>query len=147
MAIGLIPKCVQLAGFVARALAFAKSATDLAASGPRARRIGDGLADTTEEITALSHGQLTTLAERHAALMAEVASVSERELAHSRKLLNHLGELVQAYDPVHVLRRGFSITLNGQGRAVKSAADLSAGETITTRLAAGQVSSTVTKTS
>jgi exodeoxyribonuclease VII large subunit len=68
-------------------------------------------------------------------------------IGQSRNLLGHLSALIQAYDPVHVLRRGFSITLNVEGKAVKSAADLAPGGTIITRLALGQIASTITQTS
>ena len=78
---------------------------------------------------------------------AEVDALADREIGKHSKLLEHLADLVRAYDPVHVLRRGFSITLNAQGKAVKAAADLAPGETIITRLAAGQVASTITQTS
>ena len=78
---------------------------------------------------------------------AEVAALADRVIGQNSTLLKHQCDLVQAYDPVHVLRRGFSITLNVQGKAVKSAADLAPGETIITRLAAGQLASTITQTS
>ena len=110
------------------------------------RRIEDSLTESADDVNAFSQRQLAAQAERHADLATEVQSLSDQGIGANQKLLGHLEDMVQAYDPVHVLRRGFSITLNGRGKAVKSAADLAPGETITTMLAAGQVVSTVTQT-
>jgi exodeoxyribonuclease VII large subunit len=49
-------------------------------------------------------------------------------------------------DPAAVLRRGFSITLNGHGAVLRSAADVRPDEKITTRLAQGSLDSVVKKT-
>jgi len=116
-------------------------------AGQQARLVGKDLASTTDDVTTLAQRRLDTLTEHQAEVTAEVDSLTDHEIGQNRKLLGHLADLVQAYDPVHVLRRGFSITLNAQGKAVKSAADLAPGETIITRLAAGQLASTITQTS
>lgn len=110
------------------------------------RKIEDGFAESAADVTTLSHRHLVAQAERHAKLTADVQTVSDRRISDCRKLMGHLEDMTQAYDPVHVLRRGFSITFDGQGKAVRSAADLPLGEMITTRFAAGQVVSTVTQT-
>jgi exodeoxyribonuclease VII large subunit len=78
--------------------------------------------------------------------MAEVELVAQDSMERGDKAIQYLADLVKAYDPVHILRRGFSITLNARGKAVKCAGDVAPGETITTRLAAGEVASTVTQT-
>jgi exodeoxyribonuclease VII large subunit len=113
----------------------------------QARQVGQNLAETTNDMTTLAQHRLNTLTEHQAEVTTEVDSLADREIGQNRKLLGHLADLVKAYDPVHVLRRGFSITLDAQGKAVKSAAELAPGETIITRLAAGQVASTITQTS
>ena len=64
--------------------------------------------------------------------------------AEERRLRN-LEDLVTAHDPESVLRRGFSITLDESGRAIKDAALVEIGATIVTKLGRGQVQSTVTK--
>lgn len=112
----------------------------------QARQVGQSLAQTTHGLTTLAQRKLDILAENQADVMAGVGALADREIHQHSKLLRHLSDLVQAYDPVHVLRRGFSITLNAQGKAVKAAADLAPGETIITRLAAGQITSTITLT-
>jgi exodeoxyribonuclease VII large subunit len=58
--------------------------------------------------------------------------------------IHHLGDLVAAHDPESVLRRGFSLTLDEEGRAVKDAALVEIGTTIMTKLGHGQLRSTVT---
>ena len=113
----------------------------------QARQVGQKLAETTDGVTTLARRKLDILAENHANVTAEVDALADREIGQKSKLLGHLSDLVRAYDPVHVLRRGFSITLNAQGKAVKVAADLAPGATIFTRLAAGEITSTITKTS
>jgi exodeoxyribonuclease VII large subunit len=112
-----------------------------------ARQAGQALAATTGNFTALVERNLNPLAETYEDTTAGVAAQADRVIGQKSKLLRHLSDLVRAYDPVHVLRRGFSITLNVKGKAVKSAADLAPGETIITRLAAGQIASTITQTS
>lgn len=110
------------------------------------RQAEQSLAQTTADFTALVRRNLDALAEDHEDTTAWVAVQADRVIGQNRKLLSHLSDLVQAYDPLHVLRRGFSITLNVEGKAVKSAADLAPGETIITRLASGQIASTITRT-
>lgn len=113
----------------------------------QAKQVRQHLAETTDNVTILAQRKLDILAENHVNVTAEVDALADREIGQHSKLLRHLADLVRAYDPVHVLRRGFSITLNAQGKAVKAAADLAPGETIISRLAAGQVASTITQTS
>jgi exodeoxyribonuclease VII large subunit len=112
-----------------------------------ARQAGQALVATTGDFAALIERNLNTLAETREDTTAEVAAHADQVIDQKGKLLRHLSDLVRAYDPIHVLRRGFSITLNVKGKAVKSAADLAPGETIITRLAAGQIASTITQTS
>lgn len=79
--------------------------------------------------------QLDMAAER---LSAATASLIERRRAR----LDTISQLIDVLSPEATLRRGYSITrLNGH--AVTSAAQLSAGDTIETRLADGCVSSNI----
>jgi exodeoxyribonuclease VII large subunit len=50
---------------------------------------------------------------------------------------------LQALGPLGVLARGYSITLDGDGRVVRNAAQVSPGESLTTRLASGRLESRV----
>ena len=49
-------------------------------------------------------------------------------------------------DPVQVMRRGWSITRDAGGRVVRDAASLREGDAIVTTVAAGEIASTVTRT-
>lgn len=126
-------------------LGFSGAITD-AAEGQVHEARGD-LAETSDNMRGLAQKGLGTLAERQVRIMAQVDDLAKKRVGQSQKAVGHLADLVQAYDPVHILRRGFSITMNAQGKAVKCAGDLALGETITTWLAAGEVASTVTQTS
>jgi exodeoxyribonuclease VII large subunit len=59
--------------------------------------------------------------------------------------MSHLRALVNAHDPEAVLRRGFSITVDATGRALRDAVAAPVGSALITRLAQGTVHSTVTK--
>jgi exodeoxyribonuclease VII large subunit len=60
--------------------------------------------------------------------------------------LERLQASLAGLDPSAVLRRGYSITLNADGRVVRQAAAVRVDEQITTRLAEGSVTSLVKKT-
>jgi exodeoxyribonuclease VII large subunit len=74
-------------------------------------------------------------------LLAAAAQI--RRSVKSR--INHLRDLVTAHDPDAILRRGFSITLDAGGHALRDAAAAPTGSTLVTRLARGTVHSTVTR--
>lgn len=57
--------------------------------------------------------------------------------------LTGLGRELEAVSPVAVLERGYSVTLDSKGRAVRSIESVKSGETIETRLADGSVKSVV----
>jgi exodeoxyribonuclease VII large subunit len=63
------------------------------------------------------------------------------ERAGSRVDLLHAN--VSAADPERALRRGWSVTHTAGGRLVRSAADVTAGDELVTRLADGSVRSVV----
>ncbi len=105
-----------------------------------------GLAEMAGDVSAGPRERLAAEVERRAEFEAEIRSVADRGIREGHRTLSHLEDMVQAHDPVRVLRRGFSITLNAQGKVVKSTADLAVGEAIITRLAAGQLCSTITQT-
>lgn len=62
--------------------------------------------------------------------------------AHEQALLA-LEKNVAFLDPINVLRRGFTLTLDSKGKAVKESKDLHAGDSITTIFANGSVVSRV----
>ena len=59
-----------------------------------------------------------------------------------RHRLDLLGQRAYAQDPIHVLRRGYSITLCN-GRAVRSPGQVSPGDTIETRVEQGTLTSKI----
>ena len=69
-------------------------------------------------------------------LSAEVIRVREASLIRLRGMLGALG-------PESAFQRGFSITLDPQGRIIRSAAALNAGDVMRTRFADGEVASRV----
>jgi exodeoxyribonuclease VII large subunit len=70
--------------------------------------------------------------------MKEAISGSERRLVAAQAKLDLL-------DPSNPLKRGYSLTLDAEGRIVRSASSVNVGDTLTTRLGEGQIVSTVTK--
>ena len=50
---------------------------------------------------------------------------------------------VRAYDPVHTLARGWSLTRRADGSLVRSPDDVGKGDRLTTQLADGTIDSTV----
>jgi exodeoxyribonuclease VII large subunit len=63
-----------------------------------------------------------------------------------REALTATEKNVAMLDPINILKRGFTITLNKHGKAVKHFSEIQAGESITTVLADGQVASRVEST-
>lgn len=80
--------------------------------------------------------------ERHADLRRRLAQAAERTLAERRNRLVLLEKDVEARSPERILRMGYSLTLF-RGKAVRDAALLRPGDKIATRLAAGEITSTV----
>ncbi|MBQ6433644.1 MAG: hypothetical protein IJJ94_06850, partial [Bacteroidaceae bacterium] len=54
-----------------------------------------------------------------------------------------LGTRLAALDPAQQLRRGYSLTFTSDGRLLRSATELKAGDSITTRFIDGSVRSEV----
>jgi len=74
---------------------------------------------------------------------ANLARQTQGNLNKNKVSLQHLEAQVRILDPIHILRRGFTITLK-DGKAVKNAAEVKPGDVITTQLAEGQITSTTT---
>lgn len=85
--------------------------------------------------------------ERRASLHTELGrrlQQSARQLIDRReKQLHHLEAVLRTLGPDSSLQRGYSITFDARGRILRAASDAEVGEQITTRLAAGQLVSTV----
>jgi len=63
-----------------------------------------------------------------------------------RQDLRRLGSHLGALNPLAVLERGYSITMDGEGRVVGSSADVSVGQHLRTRVGRGEIESEVTAT-
>ncbi|HEY8961141.1 MAG TPA: exodeoxyribonuclease VII large subunit [Luteolibacter sp.] len=82
-------------------------------------------------------------AERIDSLGHRLARLGSEQLAQREAKLRGVGDLLRALGPESAFQRGFSITLDGQGRVVRSAGDLAPGEEIRTKLIDGEVRSEV----
>lgn len=76
------------------------------------------------------------------ALMHQVLPPLHLRLSEASHQLEMLDQRVRLLDPSLLLKRGYSITLHN-GRAVRSAGELKAGDVITTRFAEGEIESKV----
>jgi exodeoxyribonuclease VII large subunit len=81
---------------------------------------------------------------------ADSSPLAERLLAGMNRFLEARADQIDALDrhlelvgPQQVLDRGYSLTTDAQGRLVRSAAAVKPGDLLTTRLADGQIASTV----
>ena len=77
----------------------------------------------------------------HMKTMFEMAGKSA--IQRSEQRLNHLSGLVRALGPEATFARGFSLTMDRDGRIVKDATQLQAGDEITSQFAKGKVTSRV----
>ncbi len=67
----------------------------------------------------------------------------DRKLAESEKRLLFLAKQIENLSPMSILKKGYSITFDQEGRALRDPASLKKGDTITTVLSGGQIVSTV----
>lgn len=70
-------------------------------------------------------------------------AAAERRIAASRAQYAALAAKLDAMSPLKVLGRGYSIALNGKGRALRGASELAAGDKIRLLLARGEAECTV----
>jgi exodeoxyribonuclease VII large subunit len=75
-------------------------------------------------------------------MQALLALATQRHLLKEKREIEHLETTVRLTDPVHVLKRGYSITLK-DGRPVTSPAQVLSGEEIETRLYEGTIRSII----
>ena len=76
-------------------------------------------------------------------LCRNLEQAGTRRLEERQQKLDLLAAKLGALDPYGVLRRGYTITENAQGRAVRQPSDLHPGDTLVTRFAQGAVVSQV----
>ena len=82
-------------------------------------------------------------AERHFEILSQnIQPILERKMLNESHRLQLLQQRIQAQDPELLLKRGYSITLK-DGKSIRSASQLKAGDIIETRFAEGNVKSEV----
>lgn len=99
------------------------------------------LADRIPTLFALTRERQT---KRIDALAHRLDSAATQRLERERHRLQLVGQRAQAQDPIHILRRGYSITLHN-GHALRSGDDLADGDIIETRLEQGTLKSEIRK--
>ena len=76
-------------------------------------------------------------------ILEELGLEFRRQLLREVVQLDGLDARVQALDPARTLARGWSLTRTADGRLVRSPDDVSAGDHLHTRVADGEIRSTV----
>ena len=100
------------------------------------------LSNVSEAIPRLYNSEKTRQEAKIDALQQRIPMLLERRLLAENHRLQLMEEKLKALDPQLLLKRGYSITLHN-GRAVKDATTLKAGDEIETRLAQGLIHSIV----
>ncbi|MBQ8050214.1 MAG: exodeoxyribonuclease VII large subunit [Bacteroidaceae bacterium] len=81
---------------------------------------------------------------RHIDLLEQrLRSDAAQLLLRHRHRIDLLEQRLRGLDPQLLLRRGYSITLDSEGRLLRDASQVTPGQTITTRLEKGQITSTI----
>ena len=99
------------------------------------------LADRIPTLFALTRERQT---KRIDALAHRLDSAATQRLERERHRLQLVAQRAQAQDPIHILRRGYSITLH-TGHALRSGDELADGDIIETRLEQGTLKSEIRK--
>lgn len=99
------------------------------------------LADRIPTLFALTRERQT---KRIDALAHRLDSAATQRLERERHRLQLVAQRSQAQDPIHILRRGYSITLHN-GHALRSGDELADGDIIETRLEQGTLKSEIRK--
>lgn len=99
------------------------------------------LADRIPTLFALTRERQT---KRIDALAHRLDSAATQRLERERHRLQLVDQRAQAQDPIHILRRGYSITLHN-GHALRSGDELADGDIIETRLEQGTLKSEIRK--
>ncbi|MET0728798.1 MAG: exodeoxyribonuclease VII large subunit [Acidimicrobiales bacterium] len=117
----------------------------------RARRAGTAATARAEQRLGRDLGRLTGAGRVQvrdattslATAERRLAGRGPRALAEAERALAGVEARVRSLDPERALARGWSITRTGDGRVVRAPGDVTAGDSLITRLAGGEVRSTV----
>jgi exodeoxyribonuclease VII large subunit len=113
----------------------------------RARAAVDRASDRLDEVAHRTNRSASAGLTRHADQIETATTRFVRSpgtfLDRQGGQLDGLAARVRALDPIRILARGWSITRRTDGSLVRTADDVSTGDTLVTTLAGGQVASTV----
>jgi exodeoxyribonuclease VII large subunit len=79
-------------------------------------------------------------------LKEKLMDATDRTILQERQRMSQVQQLVEAFDPADILRRGYSITYDESGKWITKASQLKPGASINTILEQGRIRSTVTAT-
>jgi len=145
----LVERAGLLADRVKQTLATAEAVTATAAATVH-RHVDKAITRSDQRLTAIqsrvtsqSTTAINTSRYRISRQSERLADRSQRRIENGSQLLDILEARLSAADPAQALKRGYSITTTATGQLVRRADQLAIGESITTRLAQGTVTSTV----
>jgi exodeoxyribonuclease VII large subunit len=90
--------------------------------------------------------RLAAIRQQLQAQVANLAAATHTRLLESRGTLDRRTASLEALSPVAILNRGYALVFDADGRLVKDAARLNAGDDLSARLARGRVRARVTAT-
>jgi exodeoxyribonuclease VII large subunit len=90
--------------------------------------------------------RLAAIRQQLATQVAKLAAATHTRLLQSRGALDRQTARLEALSPVAILNRGYALVFDANGRLVKDAARLEAGDEVSARLARGRVRARVTAT-
>ena len=100
--------------------------------------------DTRAATLAVAGNSTITDAQRRIDTAVKALDAAQRDtLSRAGLRLDSMAARVSAFDPIRTLRRGWSITRTATGRVVRSTADVTTGEVITTQVGDGTLTSTI----
>ena len=102
----------------------------------------DAIEGAQERLTRAAQQQLAAVSYQLTALEQRIPLLIERRMSNALHQLELMAEKLKALDPQVLLGRGYSITLHN-GRVVRDAATLAAGDEIETRLEKGRIHSII----
>lgn len=108
-------------------------------------RCQGGVGELGVQVGVAAKSQVRGQARDQECLRDNLADAVARAAERARRRLEQLGDLVDAHDPQRVLQRGYSITRDADGRALKDAGPLRPGTDVLTVLARGTLRSTITE--
>lgn len=124
-------------------LDFLEERMDYLVSG-RLQQAKSGLDGARRSLAAIQPERVVARhAEEVAFLSESLDRVAKRRLADLAKRLQATGDLMKSLSPEGVLKRGYSLTTDAEGKLVTSSAQVRKGDWVRTRLADGEIASRV----